>query len=89
MTRLAHFNVFQAGTGGFIGLPSNIPPLVFAIQAALVLGATVSALVLLLGGAAAVASFRIPRPNRLTLYSILAISLAVASGHLAGLMGWK
>jgi hypothetical protein len=48
----------------------------------------VSAIVLLLGGVAAVAGFRIPRPNRVTLYSILAISLAIAGGHVMGLRGW-
>jgi CDP-diacylglycerol--serine O-phosphatidyltransferase len=88
VTRLAHFNVFQADTGGFIGLPSNIPPLVCASLLLWVPGPMVSAIVLVLGGTAAVAGFYIPRPNRLTLYSILAISLAIASGHVMGLAGW-
>ncbi|MGB2716282.1 MAG: CDP-alcohol phosphatidyltransferase family protein [Vicinamibacterales bacterium] len=88
VTRLAHFNIFQADTGGFIGLPSNMPPLVCAILLLWVPNPMVSALVLLLGGAAAVAGFRIPRPNRLTLYSILAISLAIGSGHVMALLRW-
>jgi CDP-diacylglycerol--serine O-phosphatidyltransferase len=87
VTRLAHFNIFQADTGGFIGLPSNMPPLVCAILLLWVPHPMVSALVLLLGGAAAVAGFRIPRPNAVTLYSILAISLALAGGHVMRLIG--
>jgi CDP-diacylglycerol--serine O-phosphatidyltransferase len=85
LTRLAHFNIFQANTGGFIGLPSNMPPLVCAGLLLWVPGPLVSATVLAVGGAAAVAGFHIPRPNRVTLYSILVISLAVASGHLVRL----
>lgn len=88
LTRLAHFNVFQADTGGFIGLPSTIPPLVCASLLLWVPGQTVSAIVLILGGTAAVGGFHIPRPNRLVLYSILAIALAVASGHIGQLIGW-
>jgi CDP-diacylglycerol--serine O-phosphatidyltransferase len=88
VTRLAHFNVFQADTGGFVGLPSNMPPLVCAVLLLWVPNPMVSAIVLLLGGVAAVAGFRIPRPNRVTLYSILAISLAIAGGHVMGLRGW-
>jgi CDP-diacylglycerol---serine O-phosphatidyltransferase len=81
VTRLAHFNVFQANTGGFIGLPSNMPPLICAVLLLWVPGPALSTIVLIVGGAAAVAGFHIPRPNRVTLYSILAISLVVASGH--------
>ena len=68
VTRLAHFNVFQAETGGFIGLPSNMPPLVCAGLLLWVPSPMAGAIVLVLGGAAAVAGFHIPRPNRLTLY---------------------
>jgi CDP-diacylglycerol--serine O-phosphatidyltransferase len=88
VTRLAHFNVFQADTGGFVGLPSNMPPLVCAVLLLWVPDPMVSAIGLLLGGVAAVAGFRIPRPNRVTLYSILAIALATAGGHVMGLRGW-
>lgn len=86
LTRLAHFNVFQANTGGFIGLPSNMPPLVCAVLLLWVPAPLLSAGVLVFGGAAAVGGFRIPRPNPVTLYSILAISLAVASGHVFRLL---
>jgi CDP-diacylglycerol--serine O-phosphatidyltransferase len=86
LTRLAHFNVFQANTGGFIGMPSNIPPLVCASLLLWVPDPRVSAIVLVLGGAAAVSGFHIPRPNRLALYSILAIALAIASGHVMRLI---
>lgn len=88
LTRLAHFNIFQADTGGFIGLPSNMPPLVCATLLLWVPGPMVSVIVLVLGGAAAVGGFHIPRPNRLALYSILAISLAIASGHIRQLIAW-
>ena len=86
VTRLAHFNIFQADTGGFVGLPSNMPPLVYATMLLWIPDPTVSAIVLVLGGAAAVGGFHIPRPNRLALYSILAISLAVAGGHVVRLL---
>lgn len=82
LTRLAHFNIFQANTGGFIGLPSDMPPLICAVLLLAVPDPWVSALVLLVGGAAAVGGFHIPRPNPVTLYSILAIALVVASAHL-------
>jgi phosphatidylserine synthase len=85
-TRLAHFNIFQANTGGFIGLPANMPPLVCASLLLWVPSPVLSTIVLAGGGAAAIGSFRIPRPNRAALYSILAISLAVASGHLLRLI---
>lgn len=88
LTRLAHFNIFQANTGGFIGLPSNMPPLVCAGLLLWVPGPVLSAIVLVLGGAAAVGSFHIPRPNRLALYSILAISVALAGGHVSRLITW-
>jgi phosphatidylserine synthase len=88
LTRLAHFNVFQANTGGFVGLPSNIPPLACASLLLWVPDPTVSAIVLVLGGAAAVSGFRIPRPNRMTLYSILALALAIAGGHVIRLIAW-
>ena len=82
VTRLAHFNVFQAHTGGFIGLPSNMPPLILAGLLLWVPGPALSALVLVLGGAATVGGFHIPRPNRIVLYSILAIALALAGAHI-------
>jgi CDP-diacylglycerol--serine O-phosphatidyltransferase len=81
VTRLAHFNVFQAGTGGFIGLPSNMPPLVYAFVLLWVPGTTVAATALVLGGIAAVGPFRIPRPNPPVLYTILAVSLMLAALH--------
>jgi CDP-diacylglycerol---serine O-phosphatidyltransferase len=82
VTRLAHFNVFQANTGGFIGLPSNMPPLILAGLLLWVPGPALSTLVLVLGGAATVGGFHIPRPNRIVLYSILAIALALAGAHI-------
>ena len=86
VTRLAHFNVFQAGTGGFVGLPSNMAALACAILLFWVPDARLAAAVLVLAGAAAVSGFRIPRPNRVVLYSLLAISLGVAGGHLFRLL---
>lgn len=86
VTRLAHFNVFQAGTGGFIGLPSNMPALVCAVLLFWVPGPTLTATVLFLAGAATVAGFRIPRPNRVVLYTLLAISVAVAAIHIVRLL---
>ena len=81
VTRLAHFNVFQAGTAGFVGLPSNMPALVCAVLLLWVPGPTLAATVLVLAGAATVAGFRIPRPGRVVLYMLLAISAAVAAIH--------
>jgi phosphatidylserine synthase len=86
LTRLAHFNVFQAGTGGFLGLPSNMAALACAILLFWVPDARLAAAVLVLAGAATVSGFRIPRPNRAVLYSLLAISLMVAGGHLLRLL---
>jgi phosphatidylserine synthase len=82
VTRLAHFNVFQADTGGFIGLPSNMPALACAVLLVWVPGPMLTASVLVAGGAATVAGFWIPRPNRLVLYTLLGICLAVAGVHL-------
>jgi len=82
VTRLAHFNVFQAGTGGFVGLPSNMAALACAILLFWVPDARLAAAVLVLAGAAAVSGFHIRRPNRAVLYTLLAISLGVAGGHL-------
>jgi len=82
VTRLAHFNVFQADTGGFIGLPSNMPALVCAVMLVWVPGPLLAAAVLVAGGAATVGGFWIPRPNRLVLYTLLAICLVVAGVHL-------
>jgi hypothetical protein len=63
------FAKVQAQTGGFIGLPSNMRPLVCASLLLRVPGPMVSAIVHVLGAAAAVGGFHIPRPNRLVLYS--------------------
>jgi CDP-diacylglycerol--serine O-phosphatidyltransferase len=82
VTRLAHFNVFQAETGGFIGLPSNMPALICAVLLVWVPGPLLTAVVLVAGGAATVGGFWIPRPNRVVLYTLLAICLAVAGVHL-------
>jgi CDP-diacylglycerol--serine O-phosphatidyltransferase len=81
VTRLAHFNVFQAGTGGFIGLPSNMPPLVYTIMLLWVPGPALVAPALVLGGIATIAAFRIPRPNPVVLYTILVVSLLLAALH--------
>jgi len=86
VTRLAHFNVFQAGTGGFIGLPANMPPLVISTALLWVPGAMFAAAALVVGGIAAVGPLRIPRPNRIVLYAILAISLLLATLHVVLLM---
>jgi phosphatidylserine synthase len=86
VTRLAHFNVFQAGTGGFIGLPSNMPPLVYTIMLLWVPGPALAATALVLGGIATVGAFRIPRPNQVVLYTILAVSLLLAALHAILLM---
>jgi phosphatidylserine synthase len=86
MTRLAHFNVFQAGTGGFIGLPSNMPPLIFAVLLLWVPAPAVASAALILGGAAAVAGFHIPRPTPVVLYGLLAIALVVAGVHISRLL---
>jgi hypothetical protein len=59
-----------------------MPPLICTVLLLGVPGPALSTAVLVAGGAAAVGGFRIPRPNRVALYSILAISLVVASGHL-------
>jgi CDP-diacylglycerol--serine O-phosphatidyltransferase len=89
VTRLAHFNVFQAGTGGFIGLPSNLAALAVAILLFWVPGALPSAAVLLIAGAATVSGFHIRRPNPVILYALLAIALTVAAGHVAGLFAQR
>ena len=81
VTRLAHFNIFQAGTGGFIGVPSNIPALLCAILLLWVPLPTVTTLLLVLSGAATVSGFHIPRPNRIVLYTLLGICVVVSSVH--------
>jgi CDP-diacylglycerol--serine O-phosphatidyltransferase len=86
VTRLAHFNVFQAGTGGFIGLPSNLAALTVAICLFWVPDAILATVVLAGAGAATVSGFRIRRPNALVLYTLLAIALVVAGGHIARLL---
>jgi CDP-diacylglycerol---serine O-phosphatidyltransferase len=86
LTRLGHFNIFQAGTGGFIGLPSNIPALACAIVLLWVPGPFLAATVLTIGGAASVGGFRIPRPNRIALYTILAICVVVTVAHVVALL---
>ena len=89
VTRLAHFNVFQAGSGGFIGLPSNLAALAVAILLFWVPGSLLAATVLVLAGAATVSGFRIRRPSAIVLYSLLAIALAVAAGHIVGLFAQR
>jgi CDP-diacylglycerol---serine O-phosphatidyltransferase len=81
VTRLAHFNVFQAGTGGFIGLPSNMPALACAILLLWEPGALPATVLLAATGAATVSGLRIPRPPAYILYTLLAAALAVASLH--------
>ena len=81
VTRLAHFNVFQAETGGFIGLPSNMPALACAVLLVWVPGPLTAGIVLVAGGAATVGGFRIPRPNALVLYTLLALCVVVAGVH--------
>jgi phosphatidylserine synthase len=83
VTRLAHFNVFQAGTGGFVGLPSNLAALAVAILLFWVPGPLLAATVLVAAGAATVSGFHIPRPGSIVLYTLLVIALAVAGGHIA------
>ena len=74
-TRLAHFNVFQAGTGGFC-----------AILLLWVPGPALTATVLVFGGAAAVGGFRIPRPGPVVLYTLLGISVTAAGAHVFRLL---
>lgn len=81
VTRLAHFNIFQAGTGGFIGVPSNIPALLCAILLFWVPLPAVTTLLLVLSGAATVSGFHIPRPNRIVLYTLLGICVVVSAVH--------
>jgi CDP-diacylglycerol--serine O-phosphatidyltransferase len=81
VTRLAHFNVFQAGTGGFIGLPSTIAGLLFAVLFLWVPGPWVAAGVLIGVGAAAVSGVRIGRPSRPVVYILLTIGVLVAGMH--------
>ena len=81
VTRLAHFNVFQAGTGGFIGLPSNIAALSVAIALFWVPGAALTATVLVVAGAATVSGFHIARPSPGVLYALLGIALGVGALH--------
>src|SRR5262245_61578110 len=85
VTRLAHFNVFQANTGGFIGLPSNLAALACAILF-WEPGTGVTAVVLVAGGIATVSGFRIRRPTPIVLYALLATVLAVAGLHLLRLL---
>jgi CDP-diacylglycerol--serine O-phosphatidyltransferase len=86
VTRLAHFNVFQAATGGFVGLPSNMAGLACAILLFWVPAPGVAATVLIVIGLAAVSGLRIRRPNRVVLYALLAIGLIVAGGHVYRLL---
>ena len=86
VTRLAHFNVFQAGTGGFIGLPSNLAALSCAIMLFWVPGPFLAATVLVVAGAATVSGLRIRRPSPAVLYTLLALGLIVAAGHLYRLL---
>src|SRR5688572_3745164 len=89
VTRLAHFNVFQAGTGGFIGLPSNLAALAVAILLFWVPGALPAAAVLVIAGAATVSGFHLRRPTPVILYALLAIALAVAAGHVVALFAQR
>jgi CDP-diacylglycerol--serine O-phosphatidyltransferase len=82
VTRLAHFNVFQAGAGGFIGLPSNMPALAFAVMLLWLPGPIFTTIALIIGGAATIAGFRVPRPNPVVLYTILAICVGVGGAHI-------
>jgi phosphatidylserine synthase len=86
VTRLAHFNVFQAGTGGFIGVPSNLPALACAIVLLWTPGPALTAAFLLIAGASTVGGFRIPRPKPIVLYTILAICILVAGIHVSLLL---
>jgi CDP-diacylglycerol---serine O-phosphatidyltransferase len=86
VTRLAHFNIFQAGTGGFIGLPSNMPALVCSIVLLWIPSPVLTAALLVIGGAATIGGFRIPRPNRIVLYTILAICILLAGIHVSLLL---
>jgi CDP-diacylglycerol--serine O-phosphatidyltransferase len=81
VTRLAHFNVFQANTGGFIGVPSNLAGLAFAILLFWEPAPLAAAVLLAAIGAATVSGLRIPRPPAYILYILLAAALAVASLH--------
>jgi CDP-diacylglycerol--serine O-phosphatidyltransferase len=81
VTRLAHFNVFQAGTGGFIGLPSTIAGLLFAVLFLWVPRPWVAVAVLTGIGAAAVSGVRIGRPGRPVVYILLAIGVLVGGMH--------
>jgi phosphatidylserine synthase len=81
MTRLAHFNVLQAGTGGFIGLPSTIAGLLLAVLLFWVPGPWVAVAVLTGLGAAAVSGVRIRRPGPFVVYILFTIGLLVAGMH--------
>jgi CDP-diacylglycerol---serine O-phosphatidyltransferase len=87
LTRLAHFNVFQAGTGRFIGLPSSIAGLMCAVFLLFEPpNASIAAAVLAVSGVACVSALRIRRPGKLVLYSLLATCIAVALAHLRRLV---
>jgi phosphatidylserine synthase len=81
VTRLAHFNVLQAGTGGFVGLPSTIAGFLFAVLLFWVPGPWVAAAVLTGVGAAAVSGVRIGRPDRFVVYILFTIGVLVAGMH--------
>jgi CDP-diacylglycerol--serine O-phosphatidyltransferase len=86
VTRLAHFNVYQANTGGFIGLPSNAAALACAILLFWEPDPGVIAVVLVAAGLATVGGFRIRRPTPIVLYALLASALAVAGLHVMRLL---
>jgi CDP-diacylglycerol--serine O-phosphatidyltransferase len=85
-TRLAHFNVLQAGTGAFIGVPSTVAGLFFGILLLWVPSPTLAAAAMIAVGAATVSGIPIKRPGPRVVYALLAIGVLVAGMHMYRLL---
>ncbi|HJR57955.1 MAG TPA: CDP-alcohol phosphatidyltransferase family protein [Vicinamibacterales bacterium] len=83
ITRLAFYNVTQAESRGFVGLPAPVAALVWSSVLLLDPGATTSAGVLLGAAAAMVLPVPIPRPAGISLALFTAWPLLVIVAHVA------
>lgn len=82
LTRLAVFNVASVGTPFFIGIPTTLSGLLFALYLLVPGPAALTAATLTVLAVLMVSHLRIPRPSTKGLLAISAIAVAVILAHL-------
>ena len=82
LTRLGYYNLQVGQQDGFIGVPTTLMGLMWSLLWCFPLSASVISLMMVAGGISMVAPIRLPRPNPLVFYSVVALGVLLAGWHL-------